>query len=197
LYGGWHENGALTAHASEVLQMLRPASLFPVVRGGECHVIVRGQVELVESLLQQPAISWQHTYQKRSGSRRIRLQSPLPHGCVGAQDTCLARSLARFTRSRTSICPQPTCSVTNAEAFFYTEQKMVDTLLACDLIYLAQERPAEWVVVASDDWDLLPPLVAASGSSRRVSLVRRNTERAQPYDAKLESLGVAIVNWGA
>ena len=56
--------------------------------------------------------------------------------------------------------------MTSASAFVAYEQKMVDTLLACDLLELCLDAATRHVTVVSADTDFVPPLVMASRKSQ-------------------------------
>jgi hypothetical protein len=51
--------------------------------------------------------------------------------------------------------------VTAETAFVTREQKMVDTLMACDLLDLAHDQEVVAIAVVTSDLDLLPPLIHA------------------------------------
>ena len=57
------------------------------------------------------------------------------------------------------------------------EEKMVDTALASDLVYLALSETDSWLVVVGEDRDLVPALyvaeAAANGTGRRVFFLAR------------------------
>lgn len=44
-----------------------------------------------------------------------------------------------------------------------TEEKMVDTAIASDVVDLAHREPLRWLVVMGDDDDLVPPMFVAEG----------------------------------
>ncbi|KIP87056.1 hypothetical protein SN15_04265 [Stenotrophomonas maltophilia] len=60
---------------------------------------------------------------------------------------------------------------------------MVDTALAADMIVVAFQEPDEWVVVVSEDDDLVPPLFVVeaikSGRSSRVLLMSQRKHSAK------------------
>ncbi len=57
------------------------------------------------------------------------------------------------------------------------EEKMVDTALAADIVSSAFSDPAEWIVVVTEDDDLIPPVYVAeavrAGSAAKVILLRK------------------------
>ena len=64
------------------------------------------------------------------------------------------------------------------------EEKMVDTALAADIVVSAFQDPNDWILVASEDDDLVPPLFSAeaiiAGFSSRVLLVS-NRKRSSKF----------------
>ena len=66
--------------------------------------------------------------------------------------------LNKFTSKKEKSCAHEHCEIKNSEVFIGIEQKMVDTMIACDLITFSQENDIEAVCLFSDDLDLLPPL---------------------------------------
>jgi len=198
LYGGWMVNGVLTQTASQVLSAVALARVFPLFCTNRAGTVIRGDIRLANELLCLPEISWQHTCTTRQGAPRLRMNGRRkPSGCYEDPATCFVAKVEKFTRSLGSVCPVPGCNVTNREAFQRLQQKMVDTLMVCDLLHLAAISDSEnAVIVASDDWDVLPSLAAAAHGGLRTSWIRRNSTREQYYDRMLVKLGVRIENWG-
>lgn len=159
LYGGWIHEGALTDLGSSVAQSAESLNPFPMPHRTEPR-LVHGDVRLARSLLSTPSVELGDMFHKRTGPPRLRLSAtPTPGGCVADPDVCPARILARFTRSTSRVCPAPNCPVTSQSAFEIREQKMVDTLLACDLLSLANDSNVGAVAVMTSDTDFLPPIV--------------------------------------
>lgn len=59
------------------------------------------------------------------------------------------------------------------------EEKMVDTALATDVVACAHRDSSNWIVVVTEDDDLIPPVYAAelalSGSQARVLILQKNS----------------------
>ena len=70
-----------------------------------------------------------------------------------------------------------------------SEEKMVDTALAADLLHWARETPSDWALVLVEDDDIVPPVFTAEawiyGHGGKVFIVRNR--RATPY-AKLDGI---------
>jgi hypothetical protein len=104
--------------------------------------------------------------------------------------------LQRITRRSQRECHVDGCAVKNEEAFVLREQKMVDSMICCDLIALSAGGAT--LIVMSDDLDVVPAVaMAASNGTRTVALVRSDEEVESLYAGELTDLGVADVAWNA
>jgi len=198
LYGGWMCDGELTRMASRTLEATSRAHVFPFFCTDHYRTIVRGQIDLALEMLSLPGLLWQHTCSIQKGAPRLRtVARGTPKDCPTSKDACFISQMARFSQSKYSRCPHPGCTVMNVDAFQQLVQKMVDSLMICDLLYLAA-NPADnlAVAVATDDWDILPGLALAASSGLDVRWLRRNLSRMQTYDNALTQLGVRIATWG-
>lgn len=93
---------------------------------------------------------------------RVNVQSELAHNlyCMGNSQTPL---YATFRSVRSQTCPL--CH--SNRSVYDNHQKMVDTMLCCDLLYLVQQANTYVAVVTSDD-DLLPPLLQQASAGKHV-----------------------------
>jgi hypothetical protein len=193
LYGGWLEEGILTNRASALQTLLgSPATSAP-------HPNVRGalriNVTLVTSLHAVPGLQWRNTHRSRLGLPRLRLaHSPRPQDCPGGM-ACPIDLLQRMSRRPDRVCHVTGCAVRNDEAFLIREQKMVDSLLICDCLALAETNAL--VAVMSNDLDALPGLAMAASRPAGCSLVlvRSSLEAEQLYEQELAYLGVTMRAW--
>ncbi|MCP4113081.1 MAG: NYN domain-containing protein [Desulfobacteraceae bacterium] len=199
LYGGWMENGLHTNTASKIQQAVSFFDFFLLFNRRE-KIFIRGDIELVTRLYLMPDLQWDDTVTTRSGISRLRLVNHgLPTGCIGTNDTCPVRILFRFARKRAKKCPISGCNVTNKDAFRIVEQKMVDTMISCDIIALAEDNRVEGIIVTSDDFDLLPPLAVAAQKykneqkqSKQISLLRTNDNYDYEIFEKLSDAGLKV-----
>lgn len=89
----------------------------------------------------------------------------------------------------------------NAVAFKCVQQKMVDTLLACDLLALSHNMTTHTIALFSEDVDLLPSLAHAkistmrSNSDCRLLLVLPRPAPSHLHRDDLERLGVEYLTW--
>lgn len=193
MYGGWLEDGVLTKRGSE-LQLAVGQPMFPAPHPDGTGLL-RGGVALATRIAAVPGLEWRHTFRARDGLPRFQLaERPRPVGCAN-HETCPMDLLQRISRRRSRECHVASCPVTNEMAFTVREQKMVDSMLCCDVITFSSGGSA--VVVLSDDLDVLPGVATAAafrGSS--VSLVRSSSDISL-YATELTTLGVSFFDWSA
>jgi hypothetical protein len=194
LYGGWLENGLLTNRGSE-LQAAVSQSVFPMSHPTGTGV-VRGSAMLVTRLALVPEMEWKHTYRTGVGMPRLQLvETPRPPGCARA-DSCPIDLVQRMSRRRARECHIEGCAVRNDSAFRMREQKMVDSMICCDVLAFAGMGAD--VVVMSDDLDVLPALAMAPRTGiGQICLVRSRSEVENLYAEELAALGVRATAWEA
>lgn len=72
------------------------------------------------------------------------------------------------------------------------EEKMVDTALASDLIVTAYQEPEDWILVAAEDDDLVPPIFVAEAIVKRAGarvLLLSSRKRTKNF-LKLDDISV-------
>ncbi len=163
LYGGWYKDTSFTKVASEVQQLLSQINVFPkVTQKG----ILYGIIELATTLHIKPDFIWEHTYKETngvSGINRIRINHDCADlSCSTNRNNCPKYILYKFTDKRDKKCPVDGCNNLQKNIFKGAQQKMVDTLLACDVISTSEDETIVGVLVISDDHDHLPSLALAS-----------------------------------
>ncbi len=165
LYGGWYHGVTLTKQASVIQQILSQIDVFPKIEKGK---IIRGDVDLVSSLFEIPNYSWQHTYKEKNGIPRIRINhEEVDDLCNLSRDSCPKFILYKFTQKKQKQCHVPGCDHLHKDVFKGIEQKMVDTMIACDVISTVKDSDIEGVLVLSDDQDHFPSYAIASKYSNR------------------------------
>lgn len=195
LYGGWKKDGVLSRRGSEVAAILRDIDPFPMVKEG--GAILRGQVEMAMGLVKRSDFEFDDTYRVRASAPRLKLSnSPRPQDCANIVGSCPAHILKQFTRSATRSCPTIDCKVTAGSAFLASEQKMVDTLLTCDLLEYSQvdgENLIEHVSIVSADTDFVPPLLyVKSKTTAKLQLQVPMAEWSSVNTNLLEHSGILV-----
>jgi hypothetical protein len=151
LYGGWYEGNTLTRRA----QTLATEALadFPrIITLGAAAPLVNAEVELAYSLEIDPSRHLLSTYRKQAPAA-TGCRPPADAGC--SRTPCPLVAMHHFLASDT--CPEPHCLIEPNHLLFRPQQKLVDTMLAMDVIYLAQHDATSLCIVSSDD-DLWPAL---------------------------------------
>ncbi len=160
LYGGWYKENSLTKQASALQQLLSDVIVFPKVVSNK---VINGKIELAVSLHAKPDFVWGYTHKETEGVKRIRIN----HECVDTfcndnRSTCPKFILYKFTDKKTKKCPITSCENLQKNVFKGAEQKMVDTLIACDVIAISGDETTAGLLVISDDQDHLPSLAMAN-----------------------------------
>jgi len=160
LYGGWYKETTFTKVASEVQQLLSQVNVFPKVTS---KGILNGSIELATSLHIKPEFIWGYTHKETQGVKRIRINHECADElCKDNRTTCPKYLLYKFTHSKERRCGVDGCENLQKNVFKGAEQKMVDTLIACDVISASEDDAIIGVLVISDDQDHLPSLALAS-----------------------------------
>ena len=126
-----------------------------------------------------------HTLRVEAGLPRFTWDSfePTPLECALPR-ACTAKGLERWLRGH---CPErPSgCPVATAQVVTHRRQKLVDTLLVADAVWLASE--GNHVAVVSNDEDMIPALVTARQFESRVFWLCRGGLARPTYRAVLNS----------
>lgn len=196
MYGGWLQDGVLTDRASELQTLIgSPASSAPHPNQPG---LLRIEVGLVLRLAGLPGFMWEHTFRSKAGLPRLRLvESPRPSACM-ADDCCPIDLLQRISRKPERECHVAGCGVRADSAFLVREQKMVDTLIACDCLTLAEANTL--VMVLSNDLDVLPAIALAASNpmyDSELVLVRSPADTEHLYGSQLAELNVVTLGWSA
>jgi len=159
LYGGWYYETTLTKQASTIQQLLYNVSVFPKVQGGKA---IQGSIEMIAELYDIPDFTWGYTHKETDGIKRVRIN----HECVDTvckenRPICPKFILYKFTDKKDKHCPVSGCANLQKNVFKGIEQKMVDTLIACDILSIADDENVKGILVISDDQDHLPSLALA------------------------------------
>ena len=155
VYGGWYEEETITRAAENLtveLQRDFPAVVrVPTADNGT--LAMRTSAELAVSLLQEPGHHLFNTFRRKRKPGNVRVEDPSTVGC--ADTTCVLPQMKQLLKN--GRCPKSGCTVTSCDLLYRHEQKIVDTMLTCDLIHAA-DRTTGWIILVSGDDDFLPPL---------------------------------------
>ncbi len=157
IYGGWDER-ILTENGTEKndftiigQKMTRVIGLSYPVRRKDPHC--RIQVELARGQAINPNVFFPFTLRRRQTlGQRIRV-------CKKDEDCCPnATNTLDFIRKLKKSNKCPHCGKPSSNIIWYAEQKLVDVLLATDLLHYALLSPSALFAVVSSDDDFLPAL---------------------------------------
>lgn len=186
LYGGWFDDHGLSRDGTRLSQEVGKA--FPLTLiglGGRMRYV---RCEIASSLVDSRADIFPATVRHRHGLERY-LRDPHPSGCVD-QPNCTVSVVMRWSRKG---CPTSGCPVKSFDAFRCMQQKLVDTLICCDLLSLGVPDPGTSVFLISDDDDFVPALVMAGLKGAAVWHVRAQPNKVQLYDQLLIQRGVRLI----
>jgi hypothetical protein len=173
LYGGWDRNNRLTKLGQDLSAQMR--SLFPKNLKIK-EVPVRMTMQLAESLEALPTKRLLNTVRSEP-LRRIKSQMPSKITC--RNDSCPIDPMAIFLN--TERCPAQGCIAEPKMLLSRDEQKLVDTMIVADLIYLASNGQSTIGLVSSDD-DMWPGILSALNLGAHVVHLQTRVLQAQsPY----------------
>lgn len=164
LYGGWYMGTALTKQASTLQQLLYNVNVFPVIREKK---IVRGHINLISEMHGVPNFRWDHTYKETEGMRPVRINFEcIDELCKNNREQCPKFILNKFTKKKDKLCAIQNCSNLHKNTFKGIEQKMVDTMIACDIISITDDNTVKGLLIISDDQDLYPSIALANENQK-------------------------------
>jgi uncharacterized LabA/DUF88 family protein len=147
IYGGWYEGLAMTQRAQDLAVAI--GDTFPAI----IRVPRQGGGVIALAANAEPSHHLFGTYRKKGKPGNLRVQRPAEVGCT---DTACPLPLAKKLL-KSGKCPTSSCSVTDDDLVYRHEQKIVDTMLTCDMVYAPTQDYQHLILVSGDD-DFLPPL---------------------------------------
>jgi uncharacterized LabA/DUF88 family protein len=96
-----------------------------------------------------------------------------------------------MTKRENSTCFEPSCSVLCSTAFKVVEQKLVDVMMACDIVQSPSQNLSTSIFVLSDDVDLIPAIISARAIGAQVTVLYGSAWK-HPYELELTTAGVDI-----
>lgn len=188
LYGGWYDHSGLSNQGTRVTQEINRHFPLPLRRDGGKIRYVR--CEIASSLVSLKAELFFATVRQRRGMDTF-LRGVAPPGCIDTAN-CTIPTVLEWSRRKG--CPTAGCPVRTIDAFVCNQQKLVDTLMCCDLITLASAGSSMRLFLVSEDDDLIPALLLARAYGANVWHVRTKASKGRLYDAMLRRQGVQIAS---
>jgi uncharacterized LabA/DUF88 family protein len=158
VYGGWYEGNTMTPLAQRVSASVQndfPA-IIRVPQSTGSTTAFTASAALAMALLEEPGHHLFGTYRRKGTPTNIRVESAASVGCT--DNNCILSSARKLLK--TGNCPVSSCVITSRDLVYRHEQKIVDTMLTCDLIHAVALGYDRCVLVSGDD-DFLPPLRTA------------------------------------
>jgi len=156
LYGGWYDKMAVTRRAQDL--SIEIGRNFPFVFDGKFKV----HIELARSLAKVPKTVLYHTFRTQRPLENIKCKNPETNCTSG---DCPLWAMYDFISNRR--CPVEECTKTPEEVFYKDEQKLVDVMLAIDLMHFATTERKTICLVTSDD-DFIPAIHATISEGIKV-----------------------------
>ena len=155
IYGGWYEGPAMTQRAQELTVAIGKEfpAIIRVPRQSGGVIALATNAELAMAMMEEPGHHLFDTYRKKGKPGNLRVQRPAEVGCT---DTACPLPLAKKLL-KSGKCPTSSCSVAADDLVYRHEQKIVDAMLTCDMIY-APTQNYQYLILVSGDDDFLPPL---------------------------------------
>lgn len=158
VYGGWYDATTLTPLAQDIIAEI--GRDFPAVLPFQNHAGVSGKLtvaaELARSMESEPAHHLFNTFRQKSPPRALRCAAPSTKGC--SDPDCPLECIPLLFE--TERCPKHGCAIRLHDIIFRKEQKLVDTMLACDMIHAAK-LGCDFIILVSSDDDMLPAIRTA------------------------------------
>lgn len=160
LYGGWYEQNNFTTKAQNLSTDISAA--FPNVfqlSDNSTRVIVN--CEMAYSLLADPTNHLFHTFRPRGIPEGLKARSPRIKGCTISN----CPTVIAYEFIANDVCSS--CNfIKPSDIFFRSEQKLIDTMLTSDLIFLSN-HPATLCIVSSDD-DFWPGIKTTLANGKKI-----------------------------
>jgi len=165
LYSGWYEEEKLTKSAQDLSSEIK--SIFPTtvsLKDSKIKKIVNA--EMAYSLIAHSSIHLLNTYRIRGFQYGLKSISQSDLGCD--KDNCPVATIYDFIhKGKCSICK----TIKPKDIFYKGEQKLVDTMITSDLLYLAINYKRKICLVSTDD-DFTPGIMTALALNIKVVHVK-------------------------
>lgn len=158
IYGGWYEEDQMTNLAQQLSVSIQndfPSIIRVPMESGRTLSFATN-AHLAMSLVEEPSHHLFNTYRRKGKPTNIRVLKPEDVGCknIGCSLSFAERLL------KTGKCSTSGCDVSRSDLVYRVEQKIVDTMLTCDLLYYSLQRYEHIMLISGDD-DFLPPIRTA------------------------------------
>ena len=192
IYGGWYHGRELTRMGSQVMSEHLTMDLFPLTIDG--NTIIQGEQIIVQSLCDVDHI-WYNTYREKPGIPRLIInhdaRKPL---CDDNRTLCPIHIVEKFSKKASHICSVDGCVTNNSDAFVHMGQKMVDSMMICDVITYAAKQDTKIIYILTDDVDMFPAIALCRNNQPEKEIVLGivNGRNVDSYKECLNSFNVEV-----
>lgn len=179
LYGGWFEGQLITRKAQQLANEIEGS--FPDVytdMASNNRIIVN--TEMAYSLICNSSNHLFHTYRTRAVYYGLKVKNSADLGCT--DPNCPFEILSQMlSKNRCLICNKP-----DVQSHFYrSEQKLVDTMLSSDIIFLSFQKMPLLIITTDDDfWPAIRTGVSLGGQI--IHIETKNHKRDFDYSFLFE-----------
>lgn len=168
IYGGWYQEDVLTNKASTILSIIPDIeTIFPMIYNKRR---VYGSVELAFKLTDVEH-EWHYTYKEQRGLPGLRIKrEAITDCCQSNHNTCPIHILHRFIDNRRECLITDCNNKLSNTIFMHKSQKMVDTMMACDIMSACDDKNAAGICIMSEDIDLFPALALGRSRNRNIPI---------------------------
>lgn len=165
LYGGWYEENNMTVRAQELSVLVQKEfpTIIRVPTDTGSSLALSTSAELAATLAEEPSHILFNTFRRKGKPTNIRILKPEEADCTNG--SCSLIALKKLIS--TGRCASVDCEIQRKDMIYRSEQKLVDTMLTCDLLYYS-ELKYDHIILVSDDDDFLPPLRTAALHGTRI-----------------------------
>lgn len=186
LYGGWYQGNGYSRKASELQATLQGISLFPIIIN---TMRIVGSLEMAEQMYGVNHV-WTNTFQEKAGIQKVKIDwTRTGESCTHSAPTCPVKILSNFIKNSSHHCSNTGCSTIQSDVFFRREQKIVDTMMTCDILSFSEESDVNIIYVISDDIDLFPSIALskAKNAETKIIMVIKNHRLLSQYQSILST----------
>ena len=107
---------------------------------------------------------------------------------------CPVRILQKFIKNKERLCNNNGCTTKHQEILYRKEQKMIDTMMTCDVITYSSEPTVKAIYIASDDVDLFPCIAISKvrNVDKEITLLMKNGLQEPLYSNILSNCNAKV-----